>query len=82
MADTEQTSIQPDPDAQSPEDVQTSPPEQNKGSGQFAVWNDTIGQYVSGVGDKATATKAKKDLAKAEHNGGPLEGHKLEVREV
>lgn len=85
MADTEQTeqaTITPDPDAQSPEDTQTQPPPENTGSGQFAVWNATLGQYVSGVGDKATATKMKKELGKAEHNGGPLEGHKLEVREV
>lgn len=69
------------PGAQDP-DHPTEAPEQNKGSGQFAVWNHDLGQYVSGVGDKATATQAKKDLAAAEHNGGPLKGHKLEVREV
>lgn len=69
------------PGAQDP-DHPTEPPAENQGSGQFAVWDHDLGQYVSGVSSKADATKASKAVAKAEHNGGPLEGHKLEVREV
>lgn len=67
----------------SPEDVRHDPPT-NKGSGQFAVWDSTLGQYVSGVGDKAGATASKKALEESESffNGAPLEGHTLEVREV
>lgn len=55
-------------------------PEPVKGSGQFAVWDHDLGQYVSGVGDKATATQARKDLGDV--NGAVTDGHKLEVREV
>lgn len=69
------------PGAQDPGEP-TQPPEQNTGSGQHAVWDHDLGQFVSGVSDKATAGQMRKDLAKAQHNGGPLEGHKLEVREV
>jgi hypothetical protein len=69
------------PGAQDPSEP-TQAPEQNKGSGQFAVWNVDLGQFVSGVGDKATATQMRKDLGKAAHNGTPQHGHKLELREV
>lgn len=69
-----------DAGALSPEDVRTQPPEQNKGSGQFAVWDQDLGQYVSGVSDKATADKARKGLE--DHNGAITDGHKLETREV
>lgn len=58
----------------------TPAPEQNKGSGQFAVWDHDLGQYVSGVGDKDTATAAKDTLE--DHNGIITDGHQLEVREV
>jgi hypothetical protein len=51
-----------------------------EGSGQFAVYDHDLGQYVSGVGDKKTATQSKKDLT--HHNGAITDGHKLEVREV
>lgn len=54
------------------------------GSGQYAVWNDTLGQYVSGVSNKADADKA---LATFKDDGGTINGvptkdHDLEVREV
>lgn len=52
-----------------------------EGSGQFAVFDLDLGQFVSGVGDKKRADGMKKNL-EAAHNGTPLEGHKLEVREV
>lgn len=72
------------PDAEesvlAPEDVRTQPPEQNKGSGQFTVWDADLGQYVSGVSDKAGANAAKKELES--HNGAITDGHTLEVREV
>lgn len=64
------------------EPTATQPPPENTGSGQFAVWDVELGQFVSGVGDKDTATQMSKDLADAEHNGTPLDGHTLEVREV
>ena len=51
------------------------------GSGQFAVYDVTLGQYVSGVSDKATATKAQKSLASGK-DGAITDGHDLEVREV
>lgn len=72
--------VPPDDGALAPEDVRTPPPEQNKGSGQFAVFDHDLGQFVSGVGDKATASQAKKDLE--DHNGAITDGHELEVREV
>lgn len=50
------------------------------GSGQYAVFDNDLGQYVSGVGDKATADQAKADLEA--HNGAVTDGHDLEVREV
>lgn len=81
MANDPTTTDTTPPGAQPP-DAPTNPPEQNAGSGQFAVWNHDLGQFVSGVSSKSDANAAKKSLAKAEHNGGPLEGHKLEVREV
>ncbi len=67
---------------ETPVTAPTPEPSTNKGSGQFAVWNHDLGQFVSGVGDKATATQARKDLTKAAHNGTPQHGHKLEVLEV
>lgn len=70
----------PDADAPAPEDVRTQPPTQNKGSGQYAVWDHDLGQYVSGVSDKKTADAAKKDLEN--HNGAITDGHTLETREV
>lgn len=50
------------------------------GSGQWAVFDATLGQYVSGVGDKATANASKKELES--HNGAVTDGHDLQVREV
>lgn len=58
----------------------TPEPPTNKGSGQFAVWDVDLGQFVSGVSDKATADKARKALSS--HNGAVTDGHKLETREV
>lgn len=63
-----------------PEDVRTQAPEPNKGSGQFAVWDHDLGQFVSGVSDKKTADAARKDLEG--HNGAITDGHNLETREV
>lgn len=59
-------------------------PDENSGSGQFAVYDETAGQYVSGVGDEKRAKAAKKELEASESffNGAPLEGHTLTVREV
>lgn len=59
----------------------TPPPEENAGSGQYAVWDVELGQFVSGVGDKATADQSMKDLGNAE-DGAVTDGHTLEVREV
>jgi len=72
--------VETDGDAVSPEDVRTQPPAPNKGSGQFAVWDHDLGQYVSGVSDKSTADKARKGLE--DHNGAVTDGHKLETPEV
>lgn len=55
-------------------------PEQNKGSGQWAVWDHDLSSYVSGVSDKDTATASKESLE--QHNGVITDGHNLEVREV
>lgn len=55
-------------------------PGTNKGSGQFAVWDHDLGQFVSGASSKADADKARKAL-KA-HNGAVTDGHKLETLEV
>lgn len=76
MPDDKQATAAPDPDALSPEDVriQAVP---NEGSDQYAVFDATLGQYVSGVGDKATATAAKKELES--HNGTITEGHDLQI---
>lgn len=79
MSETPPENI-PDSGALSPEDNRAPLPEQNKGSGQFAVYDHDLGQYVSGVGDKDTATQAKRDLSDV--NGAVTDGHKLEVREV
>ena len=70
----------PDTTALQPEDVRTQPPDENKGSGNFAVWDNDLGQYVSGVSSKADASKALKGLEA--HNGAITDGHSLEVREV
>lgn len=62
--------------------AQTRPtPQANAGSGQFAVYDHDLGQYVSGVSDKDTASKAAKDMGKAS-DGAITDGHKLEVIEV
>lgn len=70
----------PDDGALSPDDVRTQPPEANSGSGNFAVWDVDLGQYVSGVSSKADANTAKKGLE--DHNGAITDGHTLQVREV
>lgn len=59
-------------------------PPETEDSGQFAVYDETAGQYVSGVGDEKGAKAALKSLQGSEsfHNGMPLEGHKLTVRQV
>lgn len=59
-------------------------PGENKGSGQFAVWDHDLGQFVSGVSDEKTAKASVKTLKadKAEHGGVPIHQHKLEVLEV
>lgn len=77
---TQPLTTEPDTTALAPEDVRTQPPEQNKGSGQYAVWDQELGQYVSGVSDKAGAGAAKKSLE--DFNGAITDGHTLEVREV
>jgi hypothetical protein len=69
----------PDTEAQAPEDVRTVP-STTKGSGQYAVWDHDLGQFVSGVSDKATTDKARKALSG--HNGAITDGHKLETLEV
>lgn len=58
----------------------TQPPAENKGSGHFAVWDNDLGQYVSGVGDKDAAQAALDSLEG--HNGAITDGHSLELREV
>lgn len=63
----------------SPEDTQAVP-STTKGSGQFAVWDHDLGQFVSGVSDKATADKARKSLES--HNGAITDDHKLSTLEV
>lgn len=78
---SESTTDTTPPGAQDPAQPTQAPPEQ-KGTGQHAVWDVDLGQFVSGVGDKTTATAMKRELGKAAHNGSPLEGHKLEVRQV
>lgn len=70
---------QPDSDAQTPEDVKTVP-NTTKGSGQFAVWDHDLGQFVSGVSSKKDADAARKSLES--HNGVITDGHKLETLEV
>jgi len=69
----------PDEAAPTPEDVQAKP-NTTKGSGHFAVWDHDLGQFVSGVSDKATTDKARKALKGM--NGTITEGHKLETLEV
>lgn len=66
------------PPAEPTEEVVASPPAENAGSGHFAVFSHDFGRFVSGVGDKKTATAAKKALG----SEGETKGHKLEVREV
>lgn len=64
-----------------PENKDPDPtPKANKGSGQHAVFDVDLGQFVSGVSDKATADKARKALSS--HNGAITDDHKLETREV
>lgn len=46
--------------------------------GLYAVYDATLGRYVSGVGDKATADASRAELAKV----GYTKGHKLQVRSV
>ena len=62
------------------ENPTTTPTPGSTGSGQFAVWDEDLGQYVSGVMSKADADKARKSLG--EHNGAVTDGHKLTTREV
>lgn len=69
----------PAEDTAPPEDTQATP-NTTKGSGQFAVWDHDLGQFVSGVGDKGTADKARKALEA--HNGAITDGHKLSTLEV
>lgn len=69
-----------DRDEDAEQAARVQPPEENEGSGQFAVWDHDLGQFVSGVSDKATANRAKKDLEG--HNGAITDGHNLETREV
>lgn len=76
---TEGTPSDADTEAQAPEDVRTVP-NTTKGSGQYAVWDHDLGQFVSGVSDKATTDKARKALSG--HNGAITDGHKLETLEV
>jgi hypothetical protein len=63
-----------------PDEAPTPEPGTTKGSGQFAVFDHDLGQFVSGVSNKADATKARKALNG--HNGAITDGHKLEVLEV
>lgn len=55
-------------------------PVTNEGSGRFAVFDHDLGRYVSGVTDKADATRAAKEMAKDED--AITNGHKLEAVEV
>lgn len=53
--------------------------DQDKSSdAQYAVYDTTIGQYVSGVMSKRDAGKAKTELGKT----GRTQGHDLETRKV
>lgn len=79
MTNTPPEAPAPDPDAAAPEDIQAKP-STTKGSGQYAVWDQDLGQYVSGVSDKATTDKARKSLQA--HNGAITDGHKLTTVEV
>lgn len=72
MAETDKGPVNADP---------TPPPDENPGSGQFAVWDHDLGQYVSGVSNKATADKARRALSGGD-DGAITDGHKLETREV
>jgi hypothetical protein len=62
---------------QSPE---ATVPEENKGSGRFAVFSPELGNFVSGVMDKKAAEKAARDMKADEE--AITHGHKLEAREV
>lgn len=75
----EPTESTADDGALSPEDVRTQP-NTTKGSGQFAVWDYDLGQFVSGVSSKADADKARKGLEA--HNGAITDGHQLGTLEV
>lgn len=69
----------PDETAPTPEDTKAQPGTA-EGTGHFAVFDRNLNQFVSGVGDKATANAAKKELES--HNGTVTEGHTLDVLEV
>lgn len=58
------------------------PPAENTGSGQFAVYDHDLGQYVSGVGDKATANASLDTLTGKADDPRITDGHELSVREV
>lgn len=78
MAETEQEQLE----TETPVTVPAAPGSTK--SGQHAVWDHDLGQFVSGVSSKADAQKALKSLKadKAEHGGLPIHEHKLEVLEV
>lgn len=63
-------------------EARTQPPAENKGSGQFAVWDQDLGQYVSGVGDQATAKASLAELQGDADGDRITDGHQLTVREV
>jgi hypothetical protein len=63
-------------------EARTQPPAENPGSGQFAVWDQDLGQYVSGVGDQSTAEKALGDLQGEAEDPRITDGHQLSIREV
>lgn len=49
-------------------------------TGQYAVYDHDLGQFVSGVSSKRDADAARKNLSG--HNGVITDGHKLETRKV
>lgn len=64
------------------QEARTQPPAENKGSGQFAVWDHDLGQYVSGVGDQATANASLDALQASSEDDRITDGHQLSVLEV
>ena len=66
---TEPTGIGSQPQAQ---------PMASQDTEQYAVYDEDLTQYVSGVSNKADAGKAKTELAKS----GITKGHRLTVRKV